>query len=171
MRKIILFIASSLDGYIARRDHSIDWLFTSGDYGYKKFYDSIDTVIVGRKTYDVVRGFEKEPFKGKKIFVFSRSNPNFSKDPVKTVRRLKKEKGRNIWLVGGGKMISVLMNAGLVDEIINSVHPIVLGSGIPLFPGVKETNMKLKKTTAFPSGLLQLHYAVKTKVYKAECRK
>ena len=161
MRKVILFIASSLDGYIARKDGGIDWLFSDDDYGYKKFYSSVDTVIMGRKTYDVAKGFEKEPFAGKEVIVFSRKRDGCANDPVKASMQLKKKKGKNIWLVGGSQIISVLMNAGLVDEIINSVHPIIIGNGIPLFDRIDETSLKLINTKRFPSGLVQLHYDVK----------
>src|SRR3989338_6215947 len=134
MRKIRLFIACSLDGFIARKDGSIDWLFT-GDYGYKKFYDSVDTVLMGRKTYELGLTFN-EHNKGKRAIVFTtRKNlkkfPNveFVSDAVPFTRKLKKGKGNSIWLVGGGEIVSVLLGNGLVDEMQIFVHPIVLGNG------------------------------------------
>ncbi len=143
MRKVILFISSSLDGYIARTDGSVDWLFTDGDYGYKEFYDSIDNVLVGRKTYDQVPEFTKSPFKKKTCFVFTRQtnlensqNLQFVNNVIETVGQLIRSPGKNIWLVGGSEIISVLLNAYLINEIILSIHPIhpiILGSGIPLF--------------------------------------
>jgi dihydrofolate reductase len=166
MRKVILFIASSLDGYIAREDGGIDWLFSDADYGYSKFYRSIDTIIVGRKTYDQSLEFDEYPYKGKKAFVFTREkragdgHVDFvSSDITGFVRKLKRRKGRDIWLVGGADIVSILMNAGLVDRIILSIHPAVLGRGIPLFKGLtREVKMKLTKTISYPSGLVQLHY-------------
>ena len=166
MRKVILFIASSLDGYIARENGGIDWLFSDADYGYSEFYSSIDTVIVGRKTYDQSLGFEEYPYKGKKVYVFTRDKRAgdryvdfVSSDLAGLVRKLKQLEGKDIWLVGGSDIVSILLNAGLVDRIILSIHPIVLGRGIPLFKGLtQEIQMKLVKTLSYPSGLAQLHY-------------
>ena len=166
MRKVILFIASSLDGYIAREDGGIDWLFSDADYGYSEFYGSIDTVIVGRKTYDQSLGFDEDPYKGKKAYVFthdkhaSDGRADFvSSDIADFVKKLKRMKGKDIWLVGGSDIVSILFNAGLVDRIILSIHPAVLGRGIPLFKGLTwEMQMKLAKTISYPSGLVQLHY-------------
>src|SRR3989344_6107538 len=168
MRKVILFIASSLDGFIARKDGGIDWLFSDADYGYSKFYSSIDTVITGRKTYDLTLILEKEPFKDKKIYVFTNNlksrlliNAEVISDPVNFVKKLKDIKGKNIWLLGGSEIITLLMNANLVDEIILSIHPIVLGNGIPLFINIKEIKIELVKSKKFDNGLLQLKYNVK----------
>src|SRR5438093_2485608 len=127
MKKVILFIASSLDGFIARRDGTIDWLFTGSDYGYAQFYDSIDTVLVGRKTFDQVLEFSKSPFENKKCFVFTRqtnlSNQNsqnmqFSHNIIETVGQLIRSSGKDIWLVGGSEIILVLLNAEMINEII-----------------------------------------------------
>lgn len=169
VRKIVLFIASSLDGFIAREDGSIDWLFSDGDYGYTKFFRSIDTVIMGRKTYDVSLAFGDYPYKGKKGYVFTRKltkradkNTEFVSDPVSLCKKLKRSPGKNIWLVGGSDIISVLTNAGLVDEIILSTHPIILGKGIPLFKDIKrEINLRLVKSIKFGTGLLQAYYIVR----------
>jgi dihydrofolate reductase len=167
MRKVVLFIASSLDGYIAREDGGIDWLFTDGDYGYSEFYDSIDTILVGRRTYDQSLEFDEYPYKGgKKVYVFTREkrasdqNAEFiSSDVAGFVSRLVQSPGKDIWLVGGADIASILLNADLVDEIILSIHPVVLGTGIPLFKDVqKDLKLKLRKTVPFESGLVQLHY-------------
>lgn len=166
MRKLILFIASSLDGYIAREDGGIDWLFSDADYGYSEFYRSTDTVIMGRKTYDQLLGFDEYPYKGKKAHVFTREKRSgdgrvdfVSSDVASFVRKLKRRKGRDIWLVGGADIVSILLNAGLVDRIILSIHPAVLGRGIPLFKELtREVKMKLTQTISYPSGLVQLHY-------------
>ena len=168
MRKIILFIASSLDGFIAKRNGNVDWLFMDADYGYSKFYSKVDTVIMGRKTYEKALEFEKHPFKGKKAYVFTRKsslkakNIDLVSDPVTFTKKLKGLSGNNIWLVGGSDIISILMNAELVDKIVVSIHPILLGKGIPLFQNIKkEINLSLAKSVKFDSGLLQLHYDVK----------
>ena len=140
MRKIILFIACSLDGYIAGEGDGIGWLFTDADYGYSAFYNSIDAVLVGKRTYDQAKGFDEYPFKGKKCYVFTRDksmkkddNAEFIGEPVAFAKKLLKLSGKNIWLVGGGEIISLFLNNSLIDEIILSIHPIILGSGIPLF--------------------------------------
>jgi dihydrofolate reductase len=171
MRKVKLFIASSLDCYIAREDGGIDWLFTDDDYGYTKFYDSIDTIIVGRKSYDQSLTFDDYPYKGKKVYVFTRkkirkNNNEQDVEYIDTniqdfVTSLTQSIGKDIWLIGGGEIVSVLLNAGLVDEIILSIHPIILGTGIPLLRDIqKEVNLKLENSLSFDSGLTQLYYKV-----------
>lgn len=168
MRKLVLFIAASLDGFIARKDGSIDWLFSDADYGYSKFFKSIGTVIVGRKTYEQALGFGEYPFKGKKCYVFTAkqkgrkdANATFVSEPVSFSKKLLKSAGKDVWLVGGSEIISLLMNAGLVAEIIVSIHPIILGSGIPLFNKIKkEITLRLIGSKEFRSGLVQLHYQV-----------
>jgi dihydrofolate reductase len=169
MRKVKLFIASSLDGYIAREDGSIDWLYTDGDYGYMQFYNSVNTVLMGRKTYDQTLGFGIEyPYKDKKNYVFSQ-NPNIKRkkdadiefvvDVIEFVKQLTQSHGKDIWLVGGSDIISILLNAGLLHEIILSVHPIVLGGGIPLFKNLhRQVNLKLIKYIPYENSLVQLHY-------------
>jgi dihydrofolate reductase len=171
MRKVKLFIASSLDCYIAREDGGIDWLYTDADYGYTKFYDSIDTIIMGRKSYDQSLTFEEYPYKGKKVYVFTRkkvrkNNNEQDVEYIDTniqdfVTSLTQSIGKDIWLLGGGEIVSVLLNAGLVDEIILSIHPIILGTGIPLLRNIqKEVNLKLENSLSFESGLTQLCYKV-----------
>ena len=171
MRKVKLFIASSLDCYIAREDGRIDWLFTDADYGYTKFYDSIDTIIVGRKSYDQSLTLDEYPYKGKKVYVFTRkkvrkNNNEQDVEYIDTniqdfVTSLTQSIGKDIWLLGGGEIASVLLNAGLVDEIILSIHPISLGRGIPLLRNIqKEVNLKLENSLSFDSGLTQLYYKV-----------
>lgn len=171
MRKVKLFIASSLDCYIAREDGGTDWLYTDADYGYAKFYDSIDTIIVGRKSYDQSLTFKEYPYKGKKVYVFSRkkerkNNNEQDVEYIDTniqdfVTSLTQSIGKDIWLLGGGEIVSVLLNAGLVDEIILSIHPIILGTGIPLLRNIqKEVNLKLENSLSFESGLTQLSYKV-----------
>jgi dihydrofolate reductase len=171
MRKVKLFIASSLDCYIAREDGGIDWLFTDDDYGYTKFYDSIDTIIVGRKSYDQSLTSDDYPYKGKSVYVFTRkkirkNNNEQDVEYIDTniqdfVTSLTQSIGKDIWLIGGGEIVSVLLNAGLVDEIILSIHPIILGTGIPLLRDIqKEVNLKLENSLSFDSGLTQLYYKV-----------
>lgn len=166
MRKVKLFIASSLDGYIARTDGSVDWLFTDDDYAYAKFYASIDTVIMGRKTFDTALKFEKQPYKDKKSYVFTRRPPNqefynveFVSNVIGITRRLvHSDNNKDIWLVGGAEINSILVKAGLIHEIIIAIHPTILGSGIPLFKGVGQVDMKVIDLAKYGNGLLQVRY-------------
>ncbi len=165
MRKVIFFVASSLDGFIARKDGGIDWLYTDGDFGHKAFYQSVDAILSGRKTYDLAKSFGSWPYPGKACYVFTRKklradkNVIFSKNPIGLTRKLRKQKGKDIWLVGGGELAATLIRAGLVDKIVISIHPVILGSGIPLFTGIKkESWFELTKRRVFPRGLLQLTY-------------
>lgn len=172
MRRVQLYIAASIDGYIARPDGGIDWLSTvekkGEDYGYNDFLASIDTTLMGRKTYEDVLGFGGPfPYMNTANYVFSRrqrqpdGNPVhlISEDPAAFVKGLKEKPGGNIWLIGGGQLNTALLNAGLIDEMILSVIPIVLGEGILLFGGQpKETKWKLTNHKAFDTGLVQMSY-------------
>jgi len=170
MRKIKLYIASSLDSYIARESGDIDWLFTNEDYGYAKFYDSIDTILVGRKTYDQSLKFDEYPYKGRKVYVFTRRIDGKKNTPYVEyidedipafVKHLLQSVGKDIWLLGGGEIVSILLNADLVDEVILSIHPLILGKGIPLFSYIKKlVNLQLLESIPFGSGLVQLCYGV-----------
>jgi dihydrofolate reductase len=166
-RKIKLYIATSLDGQVARRDETIDWLFTDADYGYSDFYASVDTLILGRATYDVCLTFDSFPYPGKRVLVMSRSRTGTDQngaeytadEPILLAHRLGAESGGDIWLVGGGEAVRSFLAANLVDEIDLFVHPILLGDGKPLFPaGFPETRLQLASTEAFPSGLVRLSY-------------
>lgn len=167
MRKIILFVASSLDGYIAKNDGGVDWLPTNNSSGYGEFYKSVDVVIMGKKTYDQVLTFGPYPYDDKKSYVFTRNNDvnkdeniQFVNDVEKLVKDIISNPGKDVWLVGGSKIISIFLNLGFVDEIILSVIPTVLGRGIPLFTDVqKETKFELIKTTDY-GALVELHYKI-----------
>ncbi|AZB72990.1 dihydrofolate reductase family protein [Synechococcus elongatus] len=166
-RLLILFIATSLDGYIARLDEGIDWLFDDADYGYSNFYAQVDTVLMGRKTYDLSIRLSNDPYPGCKTYVFSRSLASVA-DPAVTVvqgnpgdlvTQLQQQPGRHLWLVGGGQLVQQCLAADCLDQLIISIHPILLGSGIPLFSsGFPERHWQLIKTQAFPSGLVQCTY-------------
>lgn len=174
MSKVILYIATSLDGYIARPDNNLDWLTSTpkpetGDYGYSELLEGIDTIIMGRKTYDVCIGFEGEwLYTGLKTFVVS-SDKNFEIKSPDTfllpenlkdfVNDLKIKPGKDIWLVGGGQLITSFINNGLLDRMIITIVPKLIGEGIPLFPkNTKESNWKLVKTEQFNTGLVNLTY-------------
>jgi dihydrofolate reductase len=167
MRKLILYSAASLDGFIAGPNHEIDWLFSGNDYGYAAFYDSIDTTISGFNTYNLTLSFEQFPYLDKTNFVLSRHHQHkentpvsfISADPVGFVNYLKEKPGNDIWLVGGGQINSLMLNAGLIDEMIISIHPIILGKGISLFAGSPlKSNLKLTGTKTYIDGLLQVTY-------------
>ena len=167
MRKTLLFIASSLDGYIAKNNGSVDWLPVNCSSGYDKFYKSIDTVIMGKKTYEQVLTFGAYPYKDKKSYVLTRNDAQSVDENIQLVNNVKKltknlltGTGSNIWLVGGAEIITTFMNLDFIDEIILSIIPVVLGSGIPLFTNLqKETKLQLIKTTEYDA-LVELHYKV-----------
>ena len=167
MRKIVLFIASSLDGYIAKNNGNVDWLPANCSSGYDDFYKSIDTVIMGKKIYDQVLTFGAYPYKDKKSYVLTRNDTPSDDENIQFVNNVEKltknpltSTGSDIWLMGGAEIITTFMNLGLVDEIILSIIPVVLGSGISLFANIqKETNFQLIKTTEY-GALVELHYKV-----------
>lgn len=169
MRKVILFIATSIDGYIAGKNGDISWLFTEGDFGYNKFYASIGTTIMGYNTYYFIKQFGKFPYPEKENFVFSRKKREMDLNPVQFVlgdvveftRKLKEQEGKDIWLVGGGQINSLLLNADLIDQMILSIHPTALGEGIPLFKdeSLNKLQFNLVKHEVFDKGLVQLTYS------------
>jgi len=178
MRKIIVYIATSADGFIARKDGAVDWLDrppVKGNYGMGEFYKSIDTILWGRKTYDMIRKFQKEGkaapdmFGGTKNYAFSRRPPkkvlagfDFVTEPIrKFARRLRKQKGKDIWMMGGGGIIGSFLDEGAIDEFIINVIPTFIGEGIPLIaPRHRTVPLKLLSTKKFSDGVLRLHYAV-----------
>jgi dihydrofolate reductase len=169
MRRLILYIATSLDGYIARTSGEVDWLFTDQDYGYTNFLAGVDTILMGRKTYEQVLTFGEFPYQTKQNYIFS-SNPNFDASPhAKTVRTdlkafveaLRQTDGKNIWLVGGAALIHPFIEQGLLDEVVLSIHPILLGSGITLFQsGTPAQRLNLVTCQSYDSGLVQMTYTV-----------
>ena len=166
MTKIMVYIALSLDGYVAREDGSVDWLPETAESGYDTFYKSVDTVIMGKTTYDQVLTFGEYPYKDKKSFVFTRNNQNkdenveFVSDVEKFVKDGFPGAGENIWLVGGAQIITSFLKQGAVDEIIISVIPVLLGKGIPLFKNIEnETKLEFVKTEKYGQ-LVDLYYKV-----------
>ncbi len=168
-RPVQLFIACSLDGYVAGPRHEIDWLFSDQDYGYTPFYAGVDTLLIGRKTYEVACSFPAWPYAGKDVVVFTRRTPppddprvRFTAEtPAAVVRALRAKPGKALWLVGGGELLSAFLNAGLVDDAALAIHPILLGGGVRLVPpGTLRTKLKLKDEVRFDSGLVLLSYDV-----------
>ena len=166
MRKLVLYIATSLDGYIARSSGEFDWLFSDQDYGYTEFFAGVDTVLMGRKTYDQALGFGEYPYKGTRGVVFSRTprapdaNVTFvSGDLASFVSELKRGSGKDIWLVGGGQIVAECVRHDLIDDFRLFVHPLILGEGIPLFaPGLPERPLQFVRSQSFDSGLVEVSY-------------
>jgi dihydrofolate reductase len=168
MRRLKLFIASSIDGYIAGPDDDLSWLFHDGDYGYQAFFAGIDTVLIGRRTYEISRALPEWPFADRNVVVFTRrgdlaiATPNTvatARDPADVVADLRSRHGKDLWLAGGGLLVRAFLDAGLIDDFVVSIHPMLLGSGIPLVaPRARPTPLTLIDERRFPSGLMQLTY-------------
>jgi dihydrofolate reductase len=164
-----VFIAASLDGFIARPDGGLDWLDAvqspGEDYGFGEFFSSIDTLVLGRRTYEWALGFGGWPYAGKRVAVLThrpgepRHGETFlAGDPAAIVERLGREGARHLY-VDGGATIARFLEAGLVDDLTISILPVLLGDGIRLFPGrPPETRLALVESRAFPSGLVRLRY-------------
>lgn len=171
MRKIILYIAQSLDGYIAESDGGLDWLNIvtkkGEDYGFAAFAQNIDTAFVGRKTYEETLEFAGLSAMGSNCYVFT-SKPEEKEgkvqfvnppDLVEFVNQIKSKEGKNIWLIGGGELIKHFIENNLIDEYIISILPIILGNGLPLFVKSNgKTQIKLHETKTFDTGLVQMVY-------------
>jgi dihydrofolate reductase len=168
MRKVVLGLGISLDGYIARPSGAVDFLFMPKDYSMAPFFATIDTAIMGRKTLDVVlkmAGGSVAP--GLATYVFSHSKPPGERDgltfvnqsPAAFVRRLRKSSGKDIWLMGGGELVREFLKADLVDELYIGVVPVLLGEGIPLFPrGFPQRDFSLLENKTFSKGMITLKY-------------
>ena len=169
-RKVVLFIASSLDGYIATKDESLEWLFKvegEGDNGFAEFYETVDTVLMGKRTYDWITKQDIQEFlyKKKECYVFTRSSIEDNEDVrfVNTditnfVNKLKDQEGKNIWIVGGGELLYSFVQEKLVDEFIITVAPTIIGNGIPLFrEGDDQLDLSLKGVRNF-NQFVELHY-------------
>ena len=174
MRKVVLYIATSLDGYIASPDGSVEWLPTAGqDYGYAEFLASADSTLLGRATYEQVLDSGSWPYSGLTNYVFSRQPPAqaphasvqfVSDEPVAFVQALRQQPGRTIWLIGGSTLASPLLTAGLVDELMLLVVPRVLGSGIPLWRHqAQPQTLQLLRTQTWTDGTVLLHYQLPEK--------
>lgn len=169
-----VFIATSVDGYIARPDGGLDWLSRveqpGEDYGYARFADTVDVLVTGRATYDIVRGFPTWPYAGKRVIVLShRPAPAhegvefFAGDVRDLVARLTAEGVRRVY-VDGGNVIRQFLAAGLVDDMTLSIIPVVLGDGIRLFDrGIGEHGLELSSSQSWPTGLVQQRYQLKSR--------
>jgi dihydrofolate reductase len=179
-RKIIVYIATSADGFIARSDGSVDWLdrpSPKGNYGMGAFYKSIDTILWGRKTCDMALDFQKKGVAGSafdtkvKNYVFTRSllqspataGVEFVSEPIKAfATRLRKRKGKDIWMMGGAGIIASFLHEREIDEFIIHVIPTFIGEGIPLIaPARRTVPLRLISCKKFTDGVVKLHYAVR----------
>jgi dihydrofolate reductase len=171
-RKIIVYIATSADGYIARPDGDFSWLDrkpVKGDYGMTKFYRKVDTVIMGRKTYELGVKMGQAGYPKMQNYVFTRTpgkspaaNIEFVNDDVSTfAKRIRRTRGKHIWLVGGSEVIASFLDCQQVDEFIIHVIPLFIGEGIPLVqPKHRNVPLKLVKARRYSDGVVRLHYRV-----------
>ncbi|KQL36064.1 dihydrofolate reductase family protein [Psychrobacillus sp. FJAT-21963] len=177
-RRIILDLAVTLDGFIEGKNGEVDWCIMDSDMGFINFLNQIDTILYGRKSYDLwgqytpeneVSNTEKEIWKSvhsKGKYVLSRTQKKtdnkaiFINDNIfEEVNKLKNRPGKDIWLYGGASLITTFINLGLIDEFRLSVHPVILGKGNPLFSDINQRlNLILVNTKTFSSGVVQLCY-------------
>ena len=183
--KVILYVASSVDGYIARPDGAVDWLEPAPepapepgeeageeageDYGYREFIAGVGVVLMGRITYEQILSFGVDyPYPDAAGYVFSRTRAGEQDDNVRfvdggdiagLVARLRAEQDKNLWLVGGGQLVREFLRLDLIDRIELFILPIILGAGIPLFPPDTPTlNLTLTNCQSYDTGLVQLTY-------------
>ena len=175
MRKVILGLAVTLDGYIEGPNGEYDWCFTDQDYGLNKFFSRVDTIFIGRKSYEMAKK-HADNNNGEVVpgmprmteYVFSNSLKSVgegailvSGDSLAQARKIKEQPGKDIWLFGGASLTDALMKDGLVDELWMSVHPILLGSGKPLFrPQDTRTKLTLLHSKTYETGLVSLQYSI-----------
>lgn len=178
-RKIIAYLATSADGYIARPNGDVEWLNRrprNEDYGMKEFYRNIDTILLGRKTYDWALAYSRKHGMKKEMFdrrlanyVFSRKPPKraapgvqFVSEPVKVfAKRLRATSGKHIWMMGGGELIASFLDAGEIDEFDIHVIPTFIGKGIPLVaPRHRDIELRLSAAKKYPDGVVRLQYQI-----------
>lgn len=171
-RKVILYIAMSLDGFIAKPDGDISFLSLveqdGEDYEYSAFIETVDTVILGRKTYDKILSMGIEsPYGDRKVYVLTRNSipadkiTYYSESLTELISSLKSQTGKNIYCDGGAETVHLFLQEKLFDELIISIIPVLLGNGIRLFgKSFTEQNIKLVSLKSFKTGLVQLHYNV-----------
>lgn len=182
MSKASVFIATSLDGFIARQDGGIDWLPTPDnesqgveDYGYNDFINKIDAIVMGRNTYELVLTFDEWYYGEIPLFVLTTKGVEIPEKLYKTVSQMSgspreiiqtlAEKGYHKLYVDGGKTIHGFLNAGLIDEMTITTIPVLIGSGIPLFgPTDHDIHLNLISNKSYPSGAVQHKYKVKNQL-------
>jgi dihydrofolate reductase len=171
MRRVRFNVAASLDGYIAGPNGEYDWIPDDPTVDFAGLFATVDTVLLGRRSYELVRGQGAMPWgPSTRVYVFSSTlrsedHPGVTivgQDAATTVSALRAEEGAGeIWLFGGGQLFSRLVAAGQVDAVEVTVVPVLLGAGVPMFPaGAGRTAMTLVHSHVYPSGMVALHYAV-----------
>ncbi len=169
--KVFLYIAMSLDGFIARKDDDVSWLdpYQVGEeYGYSDFIKTVGTVIMGARTYTQSLEHPERLFKGLKTYVLSNQSfpivagtdvEFYRGDLGELIEKIKKENNKNIYIVGGGQVVSSFLNSNLIDELLVFVVPILLSEGIPLFSALnKEIDLRFIEAIPYKTGIVQLHY-------------
>lgn len=175
MRKLILGLAVTLDGYIEGPNGEYDWCFTDQDYGLNEFFARVDAIFIGRKSYEMAQqhadnnnGEIVPGMPAMTEYVFSKTLKSVkegamlvSDDSIAEARRIKEQAGKDIWLFGGASLTDALMKEGLVDELWMSVHPVLLGSGKPLFRSQESrTKLTLLESKTYETGLVSLRYGI-----------
>jgi len=183
MRKVTLGLANSLDNYIARKDGGFDWIHWSKEVAEisAKFMKTVDALLIGRKTYEGMLAYDQTSYPGAKNYVFTRTKKKvvalkkklatkkadknveiITVDAAKFVHGLKHSKGKGIVIFGGGELAKSLFEADLVDEVVLNIHPVLLGSGIPLFHEMKkQIDLELRDCKILKGGYLAVTYRVK----------
>lgn len=170
-RRVRYCVAMSLDGYIAGPNGEFDWIVIDPETDFAAAFKDFDTVLIGRKTYEITRQHDGGgmPDMKMKTFVFSRTlqqkdceGVTVARDPVKTLEALRKQPGKDIWLFGGGSLFRSLLDLGLVDNVEVGIVPVLLGSGIPLLPApAAQAKLRLQKHKVYgKTGTVSLEYAV-----------
>jgi len=182
MRKVTLGLANSLDNYIARKDGGFDWIHWSKEVAEisARFMKTVDALLIGRKSYDAMLAHGQTSYPGAKNYVFTRAKKKsaalkkklatkvdqnveiITEDAAKFVKKLKHKKGKGIVIFGGGELAKSLFEADLIDEVVLNIHPVLLGSGIPLFHEMKrQINLELLDCRILKGGYLAVSYRVK----------
>jgi dihydrofolate reductase len=179
MRKVILNVAVSLDGFIEGPNGEYDWCLTDQDYGNSEFFKRVDTLFIGRKTYELMLTIGENGSPGFPLFkeyIFSTKIDKVKEGAIlinrniqDEVEKIKNGDGKDIWLFGGASLTTSLMNLQLVDEISLAVHPILLGKGKPLFSEIRDRiNLTLINSKEYSTGLISLNYGI---TYKSRYHK
>ena len=170
MRKVVLGLAVSLDGFIEGPNGEYDWCIPNPEYDFNEFFNRFDTIFVGRKTYQMSSEMESGPpgFPKFKEYIFSTTLDKVKEgatlikgNPKIEVEKIKRQKGKDIWLFGGAGLTTSLMNLRLIDELSLAVYPVLLGGGKPLFSDIKDRiNLTLLNAKTYSTGVVTLTYSL-----------